>query len=216
MVRYLILLIAAVDVLIAGGASYACSRARPTPDLAAAYSSRSRAPLAGKANTFGPDDLNRLRGWRYRPISTRPWRNGAPAGWRRRPCRWCWKTPGPRARRPWRRGPRATATPRRGGVTISGALTRGRTGGPRRPGGVSGLSQGQADGASRSSWADARAAFQVFADMVAQDRLGRMRDGGFGLQGQPRPWRQRRQACAAPSRRGRHPRDWWSRGESNP
>ena len=159
------ILMAVVDVMIATGVSYAWTRrGAAAPDYTLAVSR----PLKDKADEYGPKEIDRLQAWLAADVEKALAERVADG---RAPVHLALVLEDARPSRPPGLSIARTAAPRRGGATISGAVTRsdGRTTlviyrAYRKAGGTQ---------APDETWADARAAFRVFAEMIADDKFGR-------------------------------------------
>lgn len=170
MIRNLVILMAVVDLLIGAGASYAWAR---RGGGAPPYSLTIARPLEEKSWAFQANDLDRLQGWLAADVEkalVERREDGKPALKLKLVLEDARPSRSLRVAVPDRGG----AASLRGGVTISGDVTRadGRTTpilykAYRKPGRTS----------PPENWADARAAFRVFAGMIVDDTFGRCAAG---------------------------------------
>ena len=165
--KYLAMLMAAVDLMMGGGVGYAWSR---KIDTAGTYSLAIAEPLALKTAALGPNELEKLKGWLTADLDAALAERQAQG---LAPVALSLVLDDVRPSRPLKLSMQtgAAATPRQGGVAISGEIVA--ADGRRTPVLYRAYRRAKAAEAAPETWADAKAAFQVFADMVAQDRLDR-------------------------------------------
>ena len=163
--KYLAMLMAAVDLIMGGGVGYAWSR---KIDTTGSYSLTIAAPLALRTAAFGPDELEKLKGWLTTDLDAALAERQAQG---LAPVALSLVLDDARPSRPLKLSMQtgAAAPPRQGGVAISGEMVG--ADGRRTPVLYRAYRRAKAAEAAPETWADAKAAFQVFADMVAQDRL---------------------------------------------